>query len=212
MRWTKETMLLKSLFLDHNYQIEPLLFKIHKDLGLSSHELTVLMALIQIYRKKEVFSLNVLSKRVDFSKNDLGVYVDNLMNKGFLMIYLKESKDNKTKEGFHLDDMFSKIETFILNQAKINKKENNSHLKSIIIKIESYLNRMLKPSELEQLRELFDVEGFTFNDIDQVIEQLKEQVSIKKIQRLLVIQSKLPKHPIDDETDKALESLYKAIK
>ena len=212
MRWTKEIMLLKTLFLNHDYQIEPLLFKIHKELGLSSHELTVLIALIQIYRKKEIFSLNALSKRIDFSKNDLGIYVDNLMNKGFLTIYLKESKNNKTKEGFHLDDMFSKIETLILNQTKINKKDNRNDLKKSIIKIETYLNRMLKPSELEQLRELFDVEGFTFSDIDQVTEQLKEQVSIKKIQRLLVIQSRLPKQPIDAETDKALENLYKAIK
>lgn len=205
-------MLLKTLFIEHHFEIDTLLFKIHKDIGLTSNEMMVLIALSHIYRKKDTFSMTMLSKFIDDSKTEIGIHIDSLMEKGFLTIYLKESKNKKTKEVFHLDDMFSKIEAYLIQQIKKDNKENDNQIKKIIIKTENYLNRMLKPLELEQLRELFDVEGFTFDDIDPVIDQLKEQVSIKKIQRLLVIQSKLPKHQVDAETDQALEELYKSIK
>jgi len=205
-------MLLKKLFKNHDFNIESLLFKIYKELGLSTNELMTLLALINVYRKKNTFSLNVLSRRIDYPAKDIGLCVDALIDKGFLTIYLETTKQNKTKEVFHLDDMFLKVEQHISKDREQKSKSQDDQIKKIIIKLEQYLDRMLKPIELEQIREMFDIEGYSYDDMYQVIEQLKEQVSVKKLQRMLVLQSRIPNQEIDPETDKALDALYKSIK
>jgi DNA replication protein DnaD len=171
-----------------------------------------LLALINVYRKKDVFSLNTLARRIDYPSKEIGLCIDALIEKGFLTIYLETSQNKKTKEVFHLDDMFLKIEAHILRDQEEKKQSSDDQIKKIIIKLEQYLNRILKPFELEQLREMFDVDGHKYDDIYQIIEQLKEQVTIKKIQRMIVLQSRLPQQEVDPETDKALDALYKSIK
>ena len=212
MRWTKVIMLLKKLFKNHDFNIESLLFKIYKELELSTNELMTLLALINVYRKKNTFSLTTLSKRIDYPSKDIGLYVDALIDKGFLTIYLETTNQNKTKEVFHLDDMFLKVEQHILKDQEQKSKSHDDQIKKIIIKLEQYLDRMLKPIEIEQIREMFDIEGYSDDDMYQVIEQLKEQVTVKKMQRMLVLQSRIPNQDIDPETDKVLDALYKSIK
>lgn len=205
-------MILKKLFKSHDFNIESLLFKIHKELDLTTKELMVLLALINVYRKKNTFSLNALSRRIDYPSKDIGLCVDSLIEKGFLTLYLEANRNKKTKEVFHLDDMFIKIEKHIANQKNVSKETSQDHIKKIIIKLEQYLNRMLRPKELEDIRQMLEENDQQYDAIYQIIEQLKERVSIKRIQQMLVLQSRIPDQKVDSETDKALDALYKSIK
>jgi hypothetical protein len=44
------------------------------------------------------------------------------------------------------------------------------------------------------------------------IHQLKERVSIKNIEKMVILSKNIPKVVVDEKVDKALDHLYKSIK
>lgn len=203
-------MILKRIFDEYNFQIEPIIIKEYKRLNLTFPESIVLMALFSIYRKRKTFSILAISRRVEFNQAEIGEIVDCLINKQFLQVEL-EVKDDKTREVFNLDKVFEKIEAlFIEDQKEKNILQKEQDIKITIKAFENGMGRLLKTYELENIRRWYEDDLYTHDDIMIAIERAQNRLSVKYVERILS-QEKLEKIEVDQETEKALESLFKAV-
>lgn len=203
-------MILKRIFDEYNFQIEPIIIKEYKRLNLTFPESIVLMALFSIYRKRKTFSILAISRRVEFNQAEIGEIVDSLINKQFLQVEL-EVKDDKTREVFNLDKVFEKIEAlFIEDQKEKNILQKEQDIKITIKAFENGMGRLLKTYELENIRRWYEDDFYTHDDIMIAIERAQNRLSVKYVERILS-QEKLEKIEVDQETEKALESLFKAV-
>jgi DNA replication protein len=203
-------MILKRIFDEYNFQIEPIIIKEYKRLNLTFPESIVLMALFSIYRKRKTFSILAISRRVEFNQAEIGEIVDSLINKQFLQVEL-EVKDDKTREVFNLDKVFEKIEAlFIEDQKEKNILQKEQDIKITIKAFENGMGRLLKTYELENIRRWYEDDLYTHDDIMIAIERAQNRLSVKYVERILS-QEKLEKIEVDQETEKALESLFKAV-
>ena len=205
-------MKLKKLFETQAIVFEPLIYANHKELDITSDEMMVIFGLLDIYKKRNSFSLSALQKRITIVQKDLGSIIDALMKKSYLHTYLDEHAHSKAKELFHLDGLFSKLEHLIDTKELIKTKSNDDGLKKIIILLEQKLNRLLTSKELQALRHLIDTHQVSLESLADIIEQLNDRVSIKNIEKMMMISKNMPKVVVDEKIDKALDDLYKAMK
>ena len=211
MQSKKVTMTLKKIFEKFDINIERMLVKKHRELNISTPEMVILLVLFEILKKKPVFSIQSIMKRLDYSKKEIEEHINVLIDKGYLNIYHEETKQGKILELFDLDNLFQKLEDLNQDEKPISVQEM-TNIQSVIILLEEYLNRNLNPKELQQLRHLIEEENFEIPKIKDIILDLKDKVSLFKIQRLLTIQDKLPKHEVNSKKDAALDALFKSIK
>jgi DNA replication protein len=198
------------MFDEYNFQLEPIIIKEYKRLNLTFPESIVLMALFSIYRKRKTFSILAISRRVEFNQAEIGEIVDSLINKQLLQVEL-EVKDDKTREVFNLDKVFEKIEAlFIEDQKEKNILQKEQDIKITIKAFENGMGRLLKTYELENIRRWYEDDLYTHDDIMIAIERAQNRLSVKYVERILS-QEKLEKIEVDQETEKALESLFKAV-
>ena len=205
-------MKLKKLFETQAIVFEPLIYANHKELDITSDEMMVIFGLLDIYKKRNSFSLSALQKRITIVQKDLGSIIDALIKKSYLHTYLDEHAHSKAKELFHLDGLFSKLEHLIDTKELIKTKSNDDGLKKIIILLEQKLNRLLTSKELQTLRYLIDTHQVSLESLADIIEQLNDRVSIKNIEKMMMISKNMPKVVVDEKIDKALDDLYKAMK
>lgn len=211
MHSRRETMILKKLFEDFDLSIERILIKEYKRLKLTMQEMSVLLALFSIYKKRKNFSTASIAKRVELSTEEIGKAVESLMDKGFLTIEL-ESKDGKQREIFNLDQTFKKIESlFIQDDLDETRAAQQSDIADTITLIEQGLGRGLLPYELENIRRWYDDKAFTHDQIINACKQASERMSIKYVERILnqIIPEKIL---IDQDVDQALDELFKSMK
>ena len=124
----------------------------YKRLKITMQEMNVLLALFSIYKKRKSFSINAISRRVEYNQNEIGSCVESLMNKGFVTIVL-ERKDEKEREVFELDPTFQKIEELYEQDESDKLKTLHENSISQTIKLfEQGLGRMLRSHELENIR------------------------------------------------------------
>ncbi len=204
-------MILKTLFDDYGFPIEKILLKEYKRLGLTMPELTILVALLDIYKKRRSFSILSISRRVDYNKNEIACHVESLLDKGFITLSL-EQKDGKEREIFHVSPVFSKIESLLESdeQERI-KAENESQIVQTIEKFERGLGRVLKGYELENIRVWYDQKVYTHEQVLKAIESAGGNIGIKYVERILT-QQIIPKKAIDEDVDQALDNVFKKIK
>ncbi len=204
-------MILKKMYEDYDLAIERILIKEYKRLKLSMQEMSVLLALFSIYKRRKTFSIASISRRVEFNQNEIGSCVESLMNKGFMSITL-EKKDEREREIFDLDSTFKKIEDLYKNdEAEKLKQLHENEISGSIKLIEQGLGRSLMSHELENIRRWYDEKDYTHDQIGQAISAAKDRVSIKRIERLLsqVIPETIE---IDSDTENALDEIFKKIK
>lgn len=204
-------MILKRLFDEYDFSIERILLKEYKKLSLSMQELTVLIALFSIYKKRKTFSTLAISRRVEFHSNEIGEIVESLLDKGFMTISL-ELKDQKEREIFDLTPTFDKIENLYLEEEKEKQKQMiENEVSDVILKFEQGLGRPLKSYELENIRKWFEDDHYTYEQIIKSIDQAEEKISVKFVERLLTQQPIKPIE-IDQDVDEALDEIFKSIK
>jgi len=199
------------MYEDYDLAIERILIKEYKRLKLTMQEMSVLLALFSIYKKRKTFSISAISRRVELSQNEIGTSVESLMNKGFMTILL-EKKDGKEREVFELDPTFKKIEE--LYQQDDLEKLKLIHESSIGITIkllEQGLGRLLMGHELENVRRWYDEKNYTHEGIIEAIELAKDRVSIKHVERFLTQVIPDPVE-IDQDVENALDEIFKKIK
>lgn len=204
-------MILKKLYDDYGFSIESLLFKEFRRLDLSMPELTILLALLDIYRKRRTFSILSISRRVDYNQNEIAKYVESLMNKGFITLSL-DIKDGKEREVFHMSPLFERVEKLLINDiANKKRQEVESNISLTIKRFEQGLGRVLKSYELENIRTWYDQSTYDHEQIMRAIDSAGGNISIKFVERILT-QQIIPKKEIDEDMDRALDNLFKKIK
>jgi len=204
-------MILKKLYEDYDFSIERILIKEYKRLKITMQEMNVLLALFSIYKKRKSFSINAISRRVEYNQNEIGSCVESLMNKGFVTIVL-ERKDEKEREVFELDPTFQKIEELYEQDESDKLKTLHENSISQTIKLfEQGLGRMLRSHELENIRRWYDEKNYTHDKIIEAIQTSKDKISIKYVERLLtqVIPDQVE---IDQDVENALDEIFKKIK
>tara|TARA_B100002019_G_C21271929_1_gene602859 strand:- start:1686 stop:2300 length:615 start_codon:yes stop_codon:yes gene_type:complete len=204
-------MIIKKLFYNYNFNIDSLLMDKHKEMNLSTNEAIILLSLVSLSRKNNIFSLSSVVKKVDKSEKSVSKYINALINKGFVSTYLEKNKENKTNEIFSLDGTFDKIEK-ILSKNKNNIDKKIDKKRNIVLKIEENIKRMLRPNELEELRMILGSEKENHDLILEIIDELKEKISIRKIHKLLLLRKRITNPSINEEDEKAIDELYRAIK
>lgn len=204
-------MIIKKLFYNYNFNIDSLLMDKHKEMNLSTNEAIILLSLVSLSRKNNIFSLSSVVKKVDKSEKSVSKYINSLINKGFVSTYLEKNKENKTNEIFSLDGTFDKIEK-ILSKNKDNIDKKIDKKRNIVLKIEENIKRMLRPNELEELRMILGSEKENHDLILEIIDELKEKISIRKIHKLLLLRKRITNPSINEEDEKAIDELYRAIK
>jgi hypothetical protein len=205
-------MKLKKLFESQSIVFEQLIYVHHKELDLTSDEMMVIFGLLDIYKKRNSFSLSALQKRITIVQKDLGAIIDALITKTYLHTYLDDQAESKAKELFHLDGLFSKLEHLIDTKELIKSKPNDEGLKKVIVLLEQKLNRLLTSTELQTLRLLIETHQVTLESLSDIIEQLNDRVSLKNIEKMIMITKNMPKVVVDEKVDQALDNLYKAMK
>ncbi|MFA5470430.1 MAG: DnaD domain protein [Acholeplasmataceae bacterium] len=204
-------MILKRLYEEYDFSIERILLKEYRKLSLSMQELTVLIALFSIYKKRKTFSTLAISRRVEYHSNEIGEIVESLLDKGFLTISL-DFKDQKEREVFDLTPTFDKIENlYIEEEAEKQKQIIENDVSQVILKFEQGLGRPLKSYELENIRKWFEEKTYTYDQILKAIDQAEEKVSIKYVERILT-QEPIKKIEIDQDVEQALDEIFKSIK
>jgi DNA replication protein len=204
-------MILKRLYEEYDFSIERILLKEYRKLSLNMQEVTVLIALFSIYKKRKTFSTLAISRRVEYHSNEIGEIVESLLDKGFVTISL-ELKDHKEREIFDLTPTFSKIEDlYEAEDAEKQKTIIENDVSNVILKFEQGLGRPLKSYELENIRKWFEDDSYTYLNIVKAIDQAEEKVSVKYVERILS-QQPMKQIEIDQDVEKALDEIFKSIK
>ncbi len=203
--------MLKRLFNEYDFAVERILLKEYRRLSLTMQEVTVLVALFSIFKKRKTFSLNALSRRVEYSKAEIGGYVEALLKKHFMTLEL-EMKDGKEREIFDVDPTFKRIEElYNEDKKKILKEKTEKDVTAVISAFEQGMGRMLKSYELDMIRSWFENDEYTFEAMMKAIDNAGSRVSVKHVERLLT-QQIMPKVELDDDTEKALDAIFKKMK
>jgi DNA replication protein len=173
----------------------------------------VLLALFSIYERRRTFTINAISKRVEYNRNEIGLLIASLEEKGFLELKLETNKDGKEREIFSLDQTFKKIEKLIIDDYRSKKSdEAAAHIGKIIQILEQALGRVLSAFEMELIRNWYLNDNLSYEMIeDEVIKATsKAKFSIKYIDRILMT-SKTEDREVDPKTADILEQIYKKI-
>ena len=204
-------MILKRLYEDYDLAIERILIKEYKRLKLTMPEMSVLLALFSIYKKRKTFSITSIAKRVEINSNEIGSIVESLMTKNFMTILL-DTKDGKEREVFELDPTFKKIEELYKDDdlEKVKLQDESSLMETIRL-FEQGLGRALMSYELENIRRWYDDKTYTHEQIINAIRSSESKVSVKYVERILT--QAIPKQmEIDQDVENALDEIYKKIR
>lgn len=204
-------MIIKKLYEEFDLSIERILLKEYRRLKLNMAEMSVLIALFSIYKKRKTFTTASISRRVDLSNDDIGNAIESLIDKGFLNVKL-ENKDGKEREIFDLDQAMEKMEDlFKMDELDKLKEQKENEVVETIKMFEQGLGRGLLPYELENIRRWFEEKQFTGEQIIKCIKEAGDRVSIKLVERMLN-QNALKPLEIDADLEEALDQIYKNIK
>ncbi|MDD4193890.1 MAG: DnaD domain protein [Acholeplasmataceae bacterium] len=203
--------MLKRLYEEYDLSMERILIKEYKRLKLTMQEMTVLLALFSIYKKRRTFSINAINRRVEYSINEIGSIIEKLLSKGFMTIEL-EKKDGKEREVFDLNLTFDKIQD-LFKADEIEKKEAlvETEVSETIKRFEQGLGRLLMPYELEMIRRWYDENKVSHESIIEAIESAQDRMSVKYVEKILT-QQVPEKIEIDQDVDQALDEIFKKIK
>lgn len=204
-------MIIKKLYEDFDLSIERILLKEYRRLKLTMAEMSVLIALFSIYKKRKTFTIASISRRVDLANDDIGNAIESLISKGFLNVKL-ENKEGKEREIFDLDQAMENIEElFRIDELDKLKEQKENDVVQTIKMFEQGLGRGLLPYELENIRRWFEEKQFTAEQIIKCIKDADDRVSIKLVERMLN-QNALKPIEIDADLEEALDQIYKNIK
>ncbi len=204
-------MIIKRLFEEYDLAVERILLKEYKRLKLTMRDMSVLLALFSIYKKRKTYSIASIGRRVELSSDDIGAALESLINQGFVSTRL-ESKDGKEREIFSLDETLEKIEElYRQDEIEVRKEIVVNDISETMTWFEQGLGRGLLPYELESIRRWYEEKAYPHETIKKAIQDAGERVSVKFVERILN-QTIIKEVPIDQDVEEALDTLFKNIK
>lgn len=209
-------MLLEILFKKYNFAIETIVVRENHNLGITSDEAWVLMALFKASVNKEEFSLESIDSLVENKDIDVQKALYSLLKKEFFKLDLIQDDKGKEKEVVNMEPAFSKIEKMILDQSKAKRKKPTKKVLAILVEdLESMFGRNLSSNEIETVNGWFAREEFAVDDVSQAITNVasKPNPTIFKVEREIRTLSKIPvKEKVDPDKEKQIQKLYGSIK
>lgn len=203
-------MILQRLHNEYHLNIEMILIKEYKRLNLTTKELNVLIALFSNTQKKKVFSINALTKKVDYNSNEVAEAVNSLMDKKFVEITFEQTNE-RSREIYSLDNTYLKIEELFNEDYKLKMLENNkSNIGETIELLESKLNRLLNATEIDRVRTWYDDHNFIHAEIIKAINSVTRNINVLYVEKLLSMQI-APSKPLDEKTEALLDKIYKGL-
>ncbi len=151
-----------------------------------------------------------ISRRLDFTQNEIAPLIEELMDKGFLNIEI-EINNNREREVFSLDGTFKKIEDVFKEdeKAKVQALTQNNVMIAINM-FEENVQRVLRPQELERIRKWYEEDFYNHNDIISMINLKGNKATIGSVEKLLS-QDSIKDVKIDEKTDRILDSIFKKL-
>lgn len=203
-------MILKRIYEEYNFDVEVILIKEYKRLKLTQSELMVLLAFFSIHKKRKTFSVMALSRRLDFTQNEIAPLIEALMDKGFLNIEI-EINNNREREIFNLDGTFNKIEQIFKEdeKAKIQALTQNNVMTAITL-FEDNIQRVLRPQELERIRKWYEEDLYNHDNIINTINIKGNKATIANVEKNLS-QENIKELKIDEKTDRILDAIYQKL-
>lgn len=203
-------MILNKLYEKNYLNISELLYKEHKSLGLTTNELLVLILLFRNKNKQKVFSIVSISRKIDFTQNEIAEIISSLIEKDFLEIYL-EKNNNREREIYSLEKTLQKVKELLLNEIKEDiKSDQKNNVAETIELLEKKLNRILRPNELERIRDWYENFKYEHKKVIDAINSISRGVTLIKVERILNIDIE-QEEELDPEVDAALERIYKRL-
>lgn len=203
-------MILTKLYEKNYLNISEILYKEHKNLGLSTNELLVLILLFRNKNKQKVFSIVSISRKIDFSQNEIAEIISSLLEKGFLEINLEKNNDRE-REIYSLDKTLNKLKDLLMEEIKedVLIKEKTNITETIEL-FEKKVNRVIQHNELERIRDWYENFKYKHENIIDAINTIERGVTLMKVERLLNVEIDEDEE-LDPEVDAALERIYKRI-
>lgn len=206
-------MLIKQIYDEYGLPIERIINKEYKRLGLKLPESMVLLALFSIYERRRNFTIAAISRRVEYTREEIGQYILILQEKGFVKVELEVNKDGREREVFNLDPAFQKIQALIVKDYEEKKTvESAEHIGRMMGLLEDNLGRVLSAYEMDLIRKWYLKDTLTFDDIEKEIRLAISQSkwSINQIDRILMT-DKTDTREVDPETARVVKDLFKKL-
>ena len=204
-------MILKKLYDDYDIDIDKIIQKDYKKLGLKYVEATMLLSLLYGYKKRKIFSISMLAKKTELKKEKVEEITYSLIEKGFMKLGLEINSEGKEREVYNLDSTFAIIEKYLIDSKA---QEKSSLCFKTVEHLEGLLNRVLTDMELNTIRSWYEDGIYTHEIIEKAVltAEEKNKLSIKVIEKFIIAESEETRVEIDEKTRKALHDIYTAIK
>lgn len=169
--------------------IPQLFFQHYKELNIQDDEALLLLHLIAFHSEKNDFPTpNDLSKRLQFSENDITLKLQRIIQKGFLEITQGIDQSGKLCERYSVYPLWERIldllEANSVNQEMSKQQKEEGEVFTLF---EQEFGRLLSPMELETISMWLDVDHHSPAIIKSALKEavLAGKVSLRYIDRIL---------------------------
>jgi len=199
-------MLIKKMFEAGDLPIEKIIFREQRRLNLNPVDCFVLGALFSGLKRK-TYSPNVIAKRLNISVDEVGMSIENLIDKGLLTLSLEE-KDGKAREIFSLDLTFEKLAELYL--IEVVKPNHETSMAMTIDALEAMKKKVLTANEIERVKGWYEANLYSHQDIIKTINELT-LLGITRVSQvettLINKQTQSPKKTISKNIDELFKSI-----
>lgn len=186
-----ETKILKKLIEEDIININSLIIKHYKRLGINEQDILVLSTFArQEVKGSSLFTPTRIKNKTGLSSNDFFASLERLINKGYVRIESGiNEKTGKQTEFFYLDGLFEEIINIYIDQVrKENEKENQTFEEKISDLFEKTFERPMMPSDAEIVRRWAQEGKYSFDEISsEILEAAKlAKYSLKYVDSKLI--------------------------
>lgn len=185
--------------------INRLLLLNYRRLNLDEVELVMIMHLIMNAEKgQQVLKLRALSQKMSIGINECGTKMQELLEKGYIVIKVEYDKQGRSVETYDLSPTYEKLEKILTSEKE--KEELNF----IIEKLEKELGSSLSPHDLSIV---LSWKNYSSKEIDEAFIKAKENgvTQVSYINSILKGKERLEKS-VDEKRAQEIKDFVKCIK
>ena len=186
-----EAQILAKLIKEDVINVNSLIIKRYKELGINEQDIIVLsMFAREEIKRNNLFTPSRMKNKTGLSDSDFFKSLEGLQSKGYLKI--KSGINNKTGkqvEYFNLDGFYEEIISIYLEEIRSENEKNNQTLEEKVSALfEKTFNRPMQPSDAEIVRRWAQEGIYTYEEIySEVLEAAKlAKYSLKYVDSKLI--------------------------
>ena len=205
-----EAQILAKLIKEDVVNVNSLIIKRYKELGINEQDIIVLsMFAREEIKRNNLFTPSRMRNKTGLNDNDFFESLDRLQSKGYLKI--KSGINNKTGkqvEYFYLDGFYEEIISIYLDEIRSeNEKENQTFEEKISNLFEKTFERPMLPSDVEIVRRWAQEGKYTYEEINN---EILEAAKLAKYS-LKYVDSKLIKNHLSQNQNSEYQNTSKVL-